>query len=412
MNILCINKFFYFRGGADKYFFELNKMLSGEHNLLYFSTKNRNNFKNIYSEYFVDGYTAETYYNFNILKKIKVAFKGLYSFEVKKKLEKLIKENDVSIANVHNIYNQLTPSIFDVLYKHKIPIVWFMNDYSYFCGSNYLYNDKTNKVCRLCIDKNHTYSIKYKCVKKSLLLSIYNCFSKSMQKHMKFIKKVDIIVVPTVSMKEVLVSLGIIEHKIRLLYNPYTQLNINQDEYLEKYIVFYGSLIKPKGIYTLINAMINLKSIKLKIYAKDEELYKNELLKYLSDNKIENVEINTSLRWGEKLIKNLLKSLAIVIPSEWNMPLEYSLLEAMDLGKCVIVSDIGGNKDLINDGENGLLFKAGSVKSLSDKIEFVIENKEMVRKIGNNARNTIGGIYAGNNQYLKLMKIYYDLYNK
>src|SRR5699024_9881240 len=40
-------------------------------------------------------------------------------------------------------------------------------------------------------------------------------------------------------------------------------------------------------------------------------------------------------------------------------------LEAMAMGKLVAASDVGGHRELIDDGCNGHLFRAGSVESLS-----------------------------------------------
>jgi PEP-CTERM/exosortase A-associated glycosyltransferase len=43
-------------------------------------------------------------------------------------------------------------------------------------------------------------------------------------------------------------------------------------------------------------------------------------------------------------------------------------LEAMAQGRVLVASDVGGHKELIRDGETGLLFKAGDVQALQSKI--------------------------------------------
>jgi glycosyltransferase involved in cell wall biosynthesis len=48
------------------------------------------------------------------------------------------------------------------------------------------------------------------------------------------------------------------------------------------------------------------------------------------------------------------------------MPL--SLLEALNLGKVVIASNIGGIPEIIKDGENGLLFIPGNIQDLVREI--------------------------------------------
>lgn len=43
-------------------------------------------------------------------------------------------------------------------------------------------------------------------------------------------------------------------------------------------------------------------------------------------------------------------------------------LEAMAQGRVLVASDVGGHRELIRDGENGLLFQAGSVASLAQSV--------------------------------------------
>lgn len=51
-------------------------------------------------------------------------------------------------------------------------------------------------------------------------------------------------------------------------------------------------------------------------------------------------------------------------------------LEAMAQGKLVIASDVGGHLELIQDGHNGLLFQAGSSRSLADKVIGALQRRE------------------------------------
>lgn len=51
-------------------------------------------------------------------------------------------------------------------------------------------------------------------------------------------------------------------------------------------------------------------------------------------------------------------------------------LEAMAMGKPVIASDVGGHKELINDGETGVLFPAGNAAALASAIEKLMTERE------------------------------------
>lgn len=64
-------------------------------------------------------------------------------------------------------------------------------------------------------------------------------------------------------------------------------------------------------------------------------------------------------------------------------------LEAMAMAKTVIASDVGGLKELILDGENGYLFKAGHADALAKKIEELVRSPEKILATGVRARQLI-----------------------
>ena len=51
-------------------------------------------------------------------------------------------------------------------------------------------------------------------------------------------------------------------------------------------------------------------------------------------------------------------------------------LEAMAMGKVLVASDVGGHKELIADGETGVLFKAGDEKSLADSLSQLLADPQ------------------------------------
>jgi PEP-CTERM/exosortase A-associated glycosyltransferase len=51
-------------------------------------------------------------------------------------------------------------------------------------------------------------------------------------------------------------------------------------------------------------------------------------------------------------------------------------LEAMAQGRLIIASDVGGHRELIRDGETGVLFKAGDVDSLAAKVLELLSERE------------------------------------
>jgi glycosyltransferase involved in cell wall biosynthesis len=65
-----------------------------------------------------------------------------------------------------------------------------------------------------------------------------------------------------------------------------------------------------------------------------------------------------------------------------------TLLEALASGLPCLVSDIAGNREWIEDGVNGWLFRDGDADDLAEKILNAIKNRKSFNKIGEAARNT------------------------
>ena len=64
-------------------------------------------------------------------------------------------------------------------------------------------------------------------------------------------------------------------------------------------------------------------------------------------------------------------------------------LEAMAQGKLVLASDVGGHKELIRDGQNGFLFKAGSAESLADRVMKLLDDREALENVREQGRNYV-----------------------
>lgn len=64
-------------------------------------------------------------------------------------------------------------------------------------------------------------------------------------------------------------------------------------------------------------------------------------------------------------------------------------LEAMAHGRMLVASDVGGHRELIRDGETGVLFPAGNAHALADAIEAVLSRREEWPKFRERARRFV-----------------------
>jgi glycosyltransferase involved in cell wall biosynthesis len=83
-----------------------------------------------------------------------------------------------------------------------------------------------------------------------------------------------------------------------------------------------------------------------------------------------------------------------------------TLMEALASGLPCLVSDIPGNREWIEDGGNGWLFRDGDVNDLAEKILNAIQNRKLFEKIGLAARKTAEQKADWKRNFGKLLETY------
>jgi glycosyltransferase involved in cell wall biosynthesis len=152
-------------------------------------------------------------------------------------------------------------------------------------------------------------------------------------------------------------------------------------------ITFIGRLDHLKGVYVLIEALKKLKDDGV-------DAHLNVIGDGPDRDKLQNlsrdVGVNDSISFCgavEEIIPYLQKSTLFVLPS-LSEGLSNVLLEAMACGLPIIATRVGGNIDLIRDGENGLLVEPENSEQLSAAIKKILQDKDLAQKLGMEARKT------------------------
>jgi glycosyltransferase involved in cell wall biosynthesis len=82
----------------------------------------------------------------------------------------------------------------------------------------------------------------------------------------------------------------------------------------------------------------------------------------------------------------------VIIPSLWeNCP--YAGLEAMAAGRAIVSSDAGGLPELIRDGETGLIAATGDSAVFADRLERLLADADLRRRLGERARRVVEDEY-------------------
>lgn len=168
-----------------------------------------------------------------------------------------------------------------------------------------------------------------------------------------------------------------------------------------------GRLEEVKGHIYLLEALKILKEkyklLPITLLAGDGSL-RNNLEKYTTENNLSAVEFLGNI----DNVPEFLPQIDILIIPSLSEGFGLVVLEGMVSGKIVIASDIKVMKELIKDGETGLLFKSKNAESLAEVLLKVLRDKESCKKIKDNAilftkqNKEIFGIHDVSKKYQKL----------
>jgi glycosyltransferase involved in cell wall biosynthesis len=171
-------------------------------------------------------------------------------------------------------------------------------------------------------------------------------------------------------------------------------------------ILFIGRLSEQKNINSLIEA-VDKSSLKILIIG-------NGPLKQPLINKFGNLE--GRVEWidnipNEEIPKYMNQSKIFVLPSFYEGHPKV-LIEAMSCGMTVIASNVQGNSEIINDGENGFLCDTSIVSIQETIIKVLKMSIKKLNMININARQFIKDNYSLDKIVTMEMQLYEDIMNE
>lgn len=192
---------------------------------------------------------------------------------------------------------------------------------------------------------------------------------------------------------------------IHILIPNYVETDIFKPMKMQKKkgsICYIGRLNQQKNLLALLGALKDLPySITIIGLGEQERQLKN----FAAKNNI-NVNFLGNIP-NHELPKILNQHEVFILPSLYEgMP--KALLEAMACGLPVIGTNVKGINEVIKHGKNGILCNT-DLASIREAIVTLIENEELKRKLGKNARRTIVKNYSLDNLVRKELKLIQEL---
>lgn len=321
-------------------------------------------------------------------------------------LEKLIKEIDPDVANLHNIQNPHTVQKINQL----VPTVRYIHDHRVVCPgfSKFYLSDET--VCSLpfsprCALNAYT----KKCATRRPLKLLETMGNKPFE--LRVNRALPKILVASEYMEGELVKNKFAPEKIVVMPDP-IEVPSNFETSYGDFILFVGRLTVEKGLEYLLEAVDGNRSrqmpeLKLKVVGDGPQ-------------RLEYQEMAISLGLSDRVTftgwlpryevcELYARCRFLVFPSVWPEPYGRTGPEAMMFEKPVIGFNAGAVPEWLKDGENGFLVEPRDVEGLVGKITLLWDNAELTRKLGQSAQKFIKNLTNPEAYLSQLENIYLKL---
>jgi len=403
MRILYCNKYNFPFSGTEVYMFEIMDLMRAQgHDVALFSMADARGQVTPYDEFFVPNIDFKKAGQ-GLFARAKLAAHAVYSTDARRRLRNVIAAFRPDVAHVRNIYHHLSPSILWELKAQGVPVLYHLNDFKLLCPT---YNMVAKgRVCERCRGGKFRHVMTEGCYigpsGSALLLMVEAYVHRWLGTYQKC---VDQFLAPSRFAKAKLVQNGFDGQKITVL--PHFQklpLQAPPSSAPRAPILYFGRLSPEKGVGDLLQAMKNLPLVHLQIAGDGPQ--RSELENQARDLQLKNVEF-TGHVGGEVLQQMIARSRFTVLPSRAYETLGKTILESYAWARPVVASDLGSRRELIEQGETGLLFPSGNVEQLEKAISFLVERPELTAQMGITGRRFVEAQHAPEAHYRSLMRLY------
>lgn len=211
------------------------------------------------------------------------------------------------------------------------------------------------------------------------------------QARMAFLREmlgyVDAIISPSHFLRDLFVEDGVAAERIVFSRQGRDFPNLTP-ELLEKTqgkhlrIGYLGQIAPHKGVHTLFEAVRQLPGVALEVKAYGDSTPFPAYTRRLQQMARQDSRLSLAGVYERTEVSRVLQGLdVVVVPSVWYENSPNTILEAFAHRTPVIVSDLGGMAELVEDGVNGLQFAPGDPSDLAIKLRQLIDNPGLLSQL-------------------------------
>lgn len=323
---------------------------------------------------------------------------GIYNPFSAAALNRLLRDFRPDLVQVQNIYPLISPSIFAVLRRFRLPVVMRCPNYRLFCPNGlHLVN---GEICERCLGPGREWwCVVRNCEGSRLKSAGYALRNIVARISRSIVDNVHVFLVQSEFQKGKFIHNGLPAERIAVIpgmtFSSAPPGSVSPGEV----VTFAGRISREKGIGVFLDAARLLPEIRFVIAGNDGQM------PGIRDRAPANVEW-LGFIGNEELRRLYLRSRIVVVPSICYEAFPNVLIQAMRLGKPVVCSALGGMPEIIGQGSAGLLSKPGHAGDLATKIRLLYANPELCRQLGSAGRQRVLQEYCPPSVYRRLMEAF------
>ncbi len=326
----------------------------------------------------------------------------VYSWKTTGEIEDVVRRVRPDVAFIHNVYPLISPSAYHKLHALGVPTVQVLHNFRLHCPNGLFYTQ--GQICEACKGGNYLNAVAKRCYKDSYALSGLYAATLGLNRMAGVLDKISGFICLTEFFRIKMREVGVPESKLFVRPNfVYAPPLPSEGTPPGKYVLFMGRLSPEKGCWTLIRAFEKLPQVTLKLLGTGPQ--EQEFRDYIREKGIRNIEL-LGFKSGAEKLEILRNALCLVMPSEWHENFPVTALEAFMACKPIIASRLGGLPYIVEDGKSGMLFEAGNVSELAQRIQALVDRPADAVRMGERGRRLTETKYGPEQGYNNLMNIF------
>jgi len=339
LRILLAHSFYRIPGGEDRYVRQQAELLARDHTVELFSKRN-------------DDLSAS----------VTTSSKMLVSGENRREIARVLERFKPEIVHVHNVYPALGPAVHLASEEARIPLVMTVHNYRMRCPNGLMFTE--GSVCHRCQHGNYLNAVAHSCFPSKKQSAAY---AGALWLH-RFVarldRKVSLFVCPSDFVRDQVISWGIASKKAVVIPN-FVLPRLDANATPGHYGVFVGRLASEKGVHVLLNALRIANDPPFKVVG-DGPLA-SVLRRQAATIGLEKTQFMGRQPPGR--VDGILRDARfLVLPSLSDENCPMAGLEAMALGRPLLVTTRGGLPELVREG-TGLICGPDDPHDLAKGIE-------------------------------------------